>query len=198
MKQVLSLLLCIYAFAKAESSNAQSSSPEKIEREYRIDEAAVPEEARDFIASYRPTTRVKWIYEESAKGASVEAKFKDGDGRQSIEFTPEGELEDIEVVVDWGSVQDTIESTIKEFLKKTFDYYKVEKIQEQYVERKEVMLAWRHTKKDDRTLRPKYELIVKSRNSGEKSQRYEFLFDEDGNFVEKAKVVTRSDNILRF
>lgn len=171
---------------------------EKIEREYRINLTQVPEEAKLFVSKFNPTKKTKWLKEESENGTSVEAKFKKNGVRYSVEFTAQGFLEDVEVVVDFSEVPKEIKEQIQYNLKNTFDYYKVEKTQEQYIDSSDRILQWLDTPKAERTLLPKYEIVVKTRNSGEKSKRYQYLFDEVGNELEKIKVAVRRDNILRF
>lgn len=107
---------------------------EKIEQEYRINIAQVPEEAKLFVSKFNPTKKTKWQKEESENGSSLEAKFKKNGLRYSVEFTAQELLEDVEVVVDFSQVPKEIKEQIQYNLKNTFDYYKVEKTQEQYIE----------------------------------------------------------------
>lgn len=171
---------------------------DKIEREYRIDLVQVPEQAEAFVAKFDPKKRVKWLQEESEDGTSVEAKFKKSGSRYSLEFTPKGQLEDLEVVIHFSQIPKEIKAQIVSNLKNQFDYYKIEKTQEHYVASSDRILQWLHTPSATRTLLPKYEIVVKTRNKGDKSSRYQYLFDEQGNELEKSKVAVRSDNILRF
>jgi len=180
------LLVLTTTFVKAQ---------EKIEREYRIDAISAPQTAQNFVAAFQKGSRIKWIKEINAEGNSVEAKFKADGKRYSIEFSEQGILEDVEVIITFSEMPEDVKDKIQKHLKEAFDYYKVEKIQAQYRQSEKEILAWRTS---NNVLKPLYELVVKSRNSGEKAQRFEFLFDTDGNFVERAKVISRSDNILRF
>lgn len=186
-------MVLVSAFAKAELSYAQ-----KVEKESRIDVTAVPQVAQDFITSFDVSGKVKWIQETSDEGVSIEAKFKSEDTRFSVEFTEAGELEDMEVLVNLSSLNKSIRKNVEQYLEESFDYYKVEKVQAQYINTLERILQWRKTDEKSRSLRPKYEIVVKSRNSGSSSKRFEFLFDEMGVFIRKESIVKRRDNILRF
>ncbi|RMB63280.1 hypothetical protein EAX61_02500 [Dokdonia sinensis] len=193
MNRIIVLMVLVTAFAKAELSRAQ-----KVEKEYRIDEVAVPQVARDFIASFDVSRKIKWIQEVSDEGTSIEAKFKSSGTRYSIEFTESGMLEDLEVLVKMGDIGKIIRKNIENYLDTTFDYYKVEKVQAQYIDTPERILQWRATDKKLRSLRPKYEIVLKARNSGSSAKRFEFLFDEEGIFIKKEQIIKRNDNILRF
>lgn len=190
MKNYLILLLTLWF--------GLSTAQEKIEQEFRIDKALVPPAAQSFVKAFDVKRSVKWLKEIDAEGTSIEAKFKSKGKRYSIEFSLEGIIEDLEVVVRFPEVPITIKDLIKEYLENTFDYYKVEKIQEQYQATEARLLEWRRAAKESRTLKPQYEVVVKTRVSGEKSKRFELLFDQMGSLISKERVSVRSDNILRF
>lgn len=175
-----------------------ATAQEKIEQEFRIDTALVPLAAQSFIEAFDVKRSVKWLKEVDAEGTSIEAKFKSKGKRYSIEFSPAGIIEDLEVVVRFPEVPVTIKDLIKEYLENTFNYHKVEKIQEQYQATEASLLRWRQAAKESRTLKPQYEVVVKTRISGEKSKRFELLFDKMGSLISKERVSVRSDNILRF
>ncbi len=193
MNKIIWLVFLIYAFAKAEVVYAQ-----KVESEYRIDASQVPASALEFITDFKVKNKIKWIQEVSASGSSIEAKFKSHGARYSIEFNANGELEDVEVVVSFASLDKKTKAAIKDYLKSNFDYYKIEKVQAQYIETPERMLQWRRKDQKERVLQPTFEIVIKSRNSDESAKRFEFLFDEQGAFLLKEQIVKRSDNILRF
>ena len=187
------ILFLIFAFAKAGSAIAQ-----KTESEYRIDVSEVPQAAQEFIKDFQVENKIKWLKEEGDKGTSVEAKFKLDKSRYSIEFTTEGVLEDMEIIVPFSSLESSIRKNINTYLTAQFNYFKIEKVQEQYVQTAARILQWRAKEKRERVLNPKFEIVLKSRNSGDSSKRFEILFDEKGNFLQQEKIVKRSDNILRF
>ncbi len=197
MKYVI-LILWIYAFAKAEVSYSQSEEKQKIEHEFRINKNEVPKKAINFISKFRKETNVKWLQEEGADGTSIEAKFKYLRKRYSVEFTTDGILEDVEIIIPFSKIPQKIKFSIENYLKSNFDYFKTEKTQEQYQESEQRILKWLVTDIQFQTLKPKYEVVVKTRSTGKGSNRYELLFDEEGRFIKRSQITIRSDNILRF
>lgn len=187
-------LLLLFVFYGFSFCRAQ----DKTEREYRIDISLVPIKAQDFVAHFEPTKRLKWLQEEGENSTSIEAKFKKKGRRHSIEFTTEGHLEDLEIVVAFSQIPKRVRNQIRNTLKNTFEYYKIEKTQEQYSQAPDQILQWLEASAENRILPPKYEIVVKTRNSGEKSRRFQYLFNETGQEVQRSRIAIRSDNILRF
>ncbi|WP_298323052.1 hypothetical protein [uncultured Dokdonia sp.] len=179
-------------------SRAQVQDAVKTEREYRIKPELVPQKAKDFIATFHINRSVKWLQEVGDDGVSIEAKFKYKGQRHSVEFTTDGVLEDVEIVIGLGDLPEETRREISNYFTQEFDYFKVEKIQAQYnntanevVDRNVEMLT-------ASSFTPHYEIVVKTRNSGKKSKRYEVLFNEKGAFISRSQVSIRRDNILRF
>ncbi|WP_405251244.1 hypothetical protein [Dokdonia sp. Asnod3-C12] len=177
---------------------AQAQDAVKTEREYRIKPELVPQKAKDFIATFHINRSIKWLQEVGDDGVSIEAKFRYKGKRHSVEFTTDGVLEDVEIVIGLGDLPEETRQEISNYFTQEFDYFKVEKIQAQYnntaneiVDRNVEMLT-------ASSLTPHFEIVVKTRNSGRKSKRYEVLFNEKGAFISRSQVSIRRDNILRF
>lgn len=171
---------------------------EKVEREYRITPDQVPQKAQQLVDQFTTETNIKWIQEVGLENTTIEAKFVVDGNRYSIEFTREGILEDVEVVVAFSSIPENTRDTISAYLNTHYDYMKIEKVQIQFVA--EVLLVRPLTRKvlfESGSI-PSYELVVKTRNRGEKAIRYELLFTASGELLSRTKVISRSDNILRF
>jgi hypothetical protein len=170
-------------------------SQEKVEKEYRIDVSNVPENAREFVDTFAPESTITWLQEESEKGASIEAKFKLNGKRHSIEFSNTGELQDLEIVMPFSKINKKARLLIEQHLQQTFDYFKIEKTQAQYIGLESEILDWHQ---GSIRILPQYEIVVKTRAKGQKAQRLEFLFNNQGELLNTSKVVLRRDNILRF
>jgi len=191
-------LLCICVLLLTSVSRAQVQDAVKTEREYRIKPELVPQNAIDFITTFEINRSVKWLQELGDDGASIEAKFKYKGQRHSVEFTTDGVLEDVEIVIDLGDLPKDTKQEITSYFAQEFDYFKVEKIQAQYNNTVKEIINRTAKKLVASTLIPHYEVVVKTRNSGKKSKRYEVLFNEKGAFISRSQISIRRDNILRF
>ena len=191
-------LLCTCVLLLTSVSRAQVQDAVKTEREYRIKPELVPQNAIDFITTFEINRSVKWLQELGDDGASIEAKFKYKGQRHSVEFTTDGVLEDVEIVIDLGDLPKDTKQEITSYFAQEFDYFKVEKIQAQYNNTVKEIINRTAKKLVASTLIPHYEVVVKTRNSGKKSNRYEVLFNEKGAFISRSQISIRRDNILRF
>jgi hypothetical protein len=187
--------ILIVLFALLLSNCALVYSQEKVEQEYRIELSQVPNEAQQFINAFAPESKIKWLQEESAKGTTVEAKFKLNGKRHSIEFATSGTLEDVEIVIAFLEIPQNTRSLIEHYFQETFDYFKIEKVQAQYLGSTDEILDWQ---KGTKKLFPQYEIVLKTRAKAVKAKRFQLLFDYNGKLVEKSRVTMRRDNILRF
>ncbi len=190
--------MCICVLLLTSVSLAQAQDAVKTEREYRIKPELVPQKAKDFIATFNIGRSVKWLQEVGDDGASIEAKFKYKGQRHSVEFTTDGVLQDVEIVIGLGDLPEGTRQEITSYFTQEFDYFKVEKIQAQYNNTVKEIINRTTKKLVASSLIPHYEVVVKTRNSGKKSKRYEVLFNEKGTFISRSQVSIRRDNILRF
>ena len=191
-------LICICVLLQTSLSRAQAQESVKTEKEYRIKTELVPQKAKDFIATFTKNKSIKWLQEVGDDGTSLEAKFRYKGKRHSVEFTKDGVLEDIEIVIGLGELPEETKQEITSYFTQEFDYFKVEKIQAQYNNTAKEIIGRTTKKLVESPLIPYYELVVKTRNSSEKSKRYEVLFNEKGVCISRSQVSVRRDNILRF
>ncbi|TVZ52524.1 hypothetical protein [Dokdonia sp. Hel_I_53] len=189
---------CLYISTQTVVCIAQEIEIIKTETEFRIDNSEVPQKAKAFISNFKKSRKFKWLREEGENGASIEAKFKFKGSRYSIEFTPQGVLEDVEVVIDYSEIPVLAREQIDRYFINAFDYFKIEKTQAQYIDSELNIYDFFIREKVGLVLKPYYEIVIKTRNSGEKSQRFEILFDHNGQFINRSQITIRRDNILRF
>lgn len=104
----------------------------KQEQELRIAAEAVPEAASTWLAVvFGDLDRVKWYAEETSGRRSIEAKFKYDRRQYSVEFSPTGELEDVESVLKLRQIPDsTRQQLTATFL--TLPKFKLRRIQQQW------------------------------------------------------------------
>ncbi len=161
----------------------------KYEREYRIKKSQFPAEALELMKSYTEgARRVRFYREIDSNRSSYEIKFKLSRLNYSVEFNPQGILEDVEVRIQPVDLPESSWQAISRDLNQRFKNHKVRKIQQQYP---------REAFADDTTtlrnafqnlLLPeiRYELIVRARES-DGYLDYELLYDAEGHFLNLRK-----------
>ena len=105
---------------------------EKYEKESRIKQKNVPSKALLFIDSLNFKNKIKWYKEEGLYRKSFEAKFKYNKARYSVEFDTLGNIEDLEIEVDWEDLKSNISDSISLQLKIDCIKHKIVKVQKQY------------------------------------------------------------------
>lgn len=169
----------------------------KLEREYALPISEVPTKASSFTKEYFGDLKLKWFAEESDKGKSIEAKsFKKGK-TFSIEFSHDGELQDIEKKIKFSSLNAPTKQAIISKLKSDFDKFKIRKTQVQWSGELEAVKQYLMSEKVSSGLTIAYEIEVEGRTNSN-SKMYEYLFTEKGEHIEKKQIVTRSTFNLEF
>ena len=193
MKKLLPFLFFLFSFAVL-------SQEEKREFEKRIDKSEMPNNALILYNSETPENirKERFYFEKDGSKKSYEAKYKYAKHRYSIEFSENGNLQDIEIKIKEKEVSEKSFREIKNYLEKKHERYKIEKIQAQFVHRKNARTVFQKALNFKAQSRPdNYEFIVLVKNNGER-QRYELLFDHNGNFLQKRKIVHESYHFLLF
>ncbi|MEL6976881.1 MAG: hypothetical protein AAGL29_16070 [Bacteroidota bacterium] len=109
------------------------AAQQKKERESRVTRDEIPQNALELLNPYlEDAKRLRYYQESDGNKRSFEVKFKKGKLRYSVEFSPEGKLEDVEFLIKSADIPDetwaNIQSTFQEKFSKTY----VKKIQQQY------------------------------------------------------------------
>ena len=171
----------------------------KYEREYRIRKEQFPETAIKVLRSHLDEVRRLRFYREvDSNRRSFEMKFKKDRLHYSVEFTPEGMLEDVEVLIKPVDIPGESWAKIQAGLSDRFTRYRVRRIQQQYPR-----TAF---DTDDQTLRNafqnlllpelNYELVLQARTD-QGLMQYEALFDSEGNLMNLRKALPANyDHIL--
>lgn len=157
----------------------------KHEREHRIRREQFPEAALEALQPYLDEARRLRFYREiDSNHRSFEAKFRIQRLQYSIEFTPEGELEDAEVDIKPVDIPRATWQAIQEHLGTSFGKFHVRKIQQQYPRPA--------FDSDDATLKAafqnlllpeiRYELVVQAKTESGVGQ-FEALYDSEGNIL---------------
>lgn len=167
----------------------------KFEREIRIEHQDVEQTAKDFVCNLTSSKKVKWYKEFGFNSISIEAKTKFAGKRYSIEFTPEGQLEDVEIEVKMRDFPTETRENIKSYLKEKYGKYRIRKVQIQYAGEPAKVLKYLQEETRNKAVSIKYELIISSKVN-KHFKKFEYLFTEAGAYLQNAEIVLKNtDNI---
>lgn len=114
------------------ATNLVLMGQDKQEQELRIAPEAVPARAIEWLdLVFGDIGRVRWYAEETSGRRSVEAKFKHQRRRYSVEFSPRGELEDVESVLKLRQIPDSTRQQLASTFQ-TLPKFKLRRIQQQW------------------------------------------------------------------
>lgn len=168
----------------------------KYEKEYRLKLSSVPEEAQDFLKALGFNSKIKWYKEEGLASTSIEAKTEFNDKKYSIEFDSNGQIEDIEVEVEWKELPTATQTKICDYLTENHQKYKIEKIQIQYTGDSDNLIK-KVTNSAEEGITTHYEIIVKGKTN-DNFQLLEYLFSDEGNMVKKSVIVFKNTDNLEY
>lgn len=157
----------------------------KYEREYRIRKSQFPERALNYISEkLEDARRIRFYKETDSAKTSYEAKFKKDRLWYSVEFSEQGVLEDIEILIKPIDIPEDSFAKINAYLAGYFLKYRIRRLQQQYPMTNEEPPETTLKNAFQNLMLPSinYELIV----SGKKEkvfEQFEILFDAQGDFV---------------
>ena len=172
-------MLVLFAFAKANSLQAQSKTT-KQEKEERVQQASVPTQALQETEAMAAGSRIKFYLEYDGDKTSYEGKFKKDGRRYSMEYTSTGELEDVEIEIKRRNVSKRLWESMAGRLDSIASRWRVEKIQQQYLPVPDGLNALKDNIDKERF--DHLELIVAFKEN-RKIYRKEILFDLEGIIV---------------
>jgi hypothetical protein len=188
------LFLIVFAFAKANFSQAQSQEV-KLEKEERIKSTDFPADAVPWILRFAGGKRIKFYKEFDGDKTSYEGKFKKNGRRYSMEYSKDGNLEDVEIEIQRKEIEKNLWETMEGKLDSIDDRWRVEKIQQQYRMPEEGYdQLLQHTKNQNFQY---LEIIVAFKNN-RKIYSKELLFDREGTIIRKREVKRRAYDFLLF
>lgn len=170
---------------------------EKYERERRISIEEVPAAAISFLDSCEFDKRIRWHEEENLTGRSVEATVKQSGLRYSIEFDTLGRIEDIEIERKESDLPEATILAIHQYLDQQFDCYRIKKIQVQWTGNRTALISLVNTGGTHIPHTTRYELIVKGRDETG-MHTHEFLFSDQGEFLQRSLLIFRTTDHLDY
>lgn len=170
---------------------------DKFEKESRIEQIDVPSKALFFMDSLNYKAKIKWYKEEGLTRKSIEAKFKYNKTKYSIEFDTFGNIEDIEIEVNWQDLESDISDLITKQLKQDYSKHKIVKIQKHFAGNENELFALLLNGINSEQPKIRYEIIVRC-NQQKEVNLFEYLFDEKGICVTKSKIVFKNSSHLEY
>ena len=169
----------------------------KVEQETSVAAAEVPEQAVDWVnKAYPEKKRLKWYKEISNEGASYEAKLKYCGRWHSVEFSEEGQLEDVEIDHKLDELPNAFQDILQQYLQDNYQRHRVYKVQVQLSGNSQLVAeAIQAGKLPQLTVR--YELEYFGRVQGE-DETWEGLFTEDGKPLQQRKIKQSTNANLVF
>ncbi|NHF58703.1 hypothetical protein FK220_005090 [Flavobacteriaceae bacterium TP-CH-4] len=190
----LAIRLFIPLFLISFSGIAQN----KYEREHRIRKAQFPEKALSYISEKLVgAKKIRFYKEIDSTKVSYEVKFKKDRLRYSVEFSEEGVLEDVEILIKEVDIPNDTFARIQQYLQKEFTKYHIRRMQQQYPLGGDSPETTINNAFQNLMLPSiKYEFIVAGKQDKEYHQ-YEVLFDNKGNFEKLRKSLPANyDHVL--
>ena len=178
-------------------SHYAAAQDKKMEREKRIKKEEIPPAALKLLEDQlSKAKKTRYFLETDIDHMSYEIKFLLEGNAYSVEFDSNGQLEDVEMLVNFTKLKSELKDRIRDHLKQ-YDNFKIKKVQKQFSsgsQSDEEVINAAMQNLPTETVR--YEMIVETKAKGS-WKIYEMLFDDSGNFISQKRVVGRlEDNIL--
>lgn len=170
---------------------------DKFEKESRIKRSDVPSKALFFMDSINYNAKIKWYKEEALNSESIEAKFKHNKAKYSIEFDTLGNIEDVEIEVNWEDIETAIANSITNQLKQDCSKHKIVKIQRQFTGTENDLFSMLRKGIQSERIKNKYEIVVRCSEQKE-INLFEYLFNEKGLLVSKSKIIFKNSSHLEY
>ncbi|MDX1478952.1 MAG: hypothetical protein R3301_14665 [Saprospiraceae bacterium] len=185
------LLLCVLVMPVG------SSAQQKYEKEFRIDPQEVPSSALQFVDQLEVNRKVRWYREVGLERSSVEAKTKINGQRYSIEFSNDGQIEDIEIEQSWEEIPAEARARAIAHFDKLYDRHKVLRVQRQYTGPPAVLISCIRQPGSCNGVTRHFELVVKTRTERD-YKMMEFLISETGVILSSVEIILRNTDNLEF
>ncbi|MGN8226635.1 hypothetical protein [Gracilimonas sp. BCB1] len=170
----------------------------KSEVEKSIDRDALPARALSLINQFWKEQKKADFYRQSdGEMISYEVKLNWEGHLYSIEFDATGSLIDIEQLIEFEELPLALRNTITEEINNQYTTFRFTRVQRQFsaFENNDEQMLVEILEKDFEDLLIRYEIEIDGQNKTELGS-FEMLFDVNGNFIQKRRIVRRSlDNI---
>lgn len=185
-----------------------SFTQDKVEFEEKIKTKFVPKKAismtEKMLKNYK--YKNKWFLENNEKGEFYELKTKIKGDLNSIKFDSLGHLIDIEIITPKNEMNKSTLTKIENKFNEDFNNYKIFKVQTQFTGTEEELAKFysygylgfkiEELPKELDQLDIFFEIEVKGKK--EIIQEYEYLFDREGVFIFKRKIISNAVDHLNY
>lgn len=169
----------------------------KSEVEQRINVDEVPARAVEWMKdAYEGARKIKWYYEETSGLKSYEAKLKWKDYLHSVEFDTSGNIQDIEITIDWKELPCQVQQNIMHSLDSTFNKYSIQKIQRQWTGKSDD-LEDAIDENETEEIDTYYEIEYYGKNDAH-DELWEGLFNANGTLLHQRIIKLKPNDNLNF
>lgn len=186
-------ILCMLFSTLTSTIHAQK----KVEKEYRLKPVNVPQRALDDIKKFDFKHKVKWYKERDLTSTTIEAKITSNYGNLSIEFEEDGTFIDLELTMKKKDIPAKIAFKITSYFDANYKRWAIRKIQQQYRDDIDILVSLVKYSENSSSVLPRYEIVAKGKEN-DKMQLFEFLFSEDGHFLNRREIIFKSIDNLQF
>lgn len=181
----------------AATASATLLAQDKLERERSVKASQVPEEARSWLRDAFGTARSpKWYQEIYESGYSYEAKFKLRGQYYSVEFAPDGTIQDVEIEVGFAELPASVRQEIRDYLSSAYRQFKIHRLQIQYSGAPADLKDF-FSEDVTRGLTIRYEIEYTATASDAPTHYREGLFDVSGQHLRSRRVImSPSENLI--
>ncbi|MBZ9628623.1 hypothetical protein LB456_10730 [Psychroflexus sp. CAK57W] len=182
---ILFFLLCV----------AIGNAQEKNEVEKRVKKGEVHERAIEWLNdAFEKKRKTKWYLQTDGEKEVFEAKLKHKNHLHSVEFDLDGNVRNVEVLIDENELEREVLKVILTYLKANYTKFSISKIQIQYTgEGENLEDVIDEDEFEDITINYEIEFYGKSDTEDE---LWEGLFDAKGTFLEKRVInLKATDNL---
>lgn len=198
MKYLVYLLLLIFFLSGTSIVFGQA---EKREVERSINKSEMPAIALETLDEFWSNMdNIRYFYETDGDSKTFEAKLEWMGKQYSIEFSDNGNVIDVEQLVDMSEISADTAEAISNYLRREFKRVRITRLQRQFIaddedETDDVDFIDDILEEDDEDYEIRYEMEVEGK-SDSVIGAFELLFDESGNIIQRRRIIRRSlDNI---
>lgn len=169
--------------------------------ERSINKSEMPALALETLDEFWPNKdNIRYFYETDGDSETFEAKLSWMGKQYSIEFTEDGNVIDVEQLVDMSEISTDTAEAIRKYLQQEFKRVRITRLQRQFIaddedETDDIDFIDDILEEDDEDYEIRYEMEVEGK-SDSVIGGFELLFDESGNIIQRRRIIRRSlDNI---
>ncbi|GGE19428.1 hypothetical protein GCM10010831_20690 [Psychroflexus salis] len=190
MKYIFSIILSFLAF--------QLQAQVKNETEKRIKKKDVPEEVMEwFKDAYEKRKKVKWFYQTDGEKTVYEAKLMYKKQKHSVEILPNGNIVNIEVLIDFDTIEANSKNNIETYLYANYTKFSIKKVQIQYTGSNDDLEDLIDEDELNEAITINYEIEFYGKNEIV-DELWEGLFNSDGKLMEHRKIKLKATDNLDY